>query len=125
MESLVRVYSARGRHVKALPLLRRLLEIREGVLGADNPQLEPVLETVAIAYSAQGYYTEAEPFYRRLLAIKEKAAGPQNPEYAASLEQYALVLRKTHRRDEAARVKARAKDLVTVPAIERVCRSLQ
>ncbi len=45
----------------------------------------------------------------RALVIVEKALGPDHPHVAASLENYAALLRKTGRSDEAARMEARAK----------------
>jgi tetratricopeptide (TPR) repeat protein len=46
--------------------------------------------------------------YRQALAILEKALGPNHPEIAENLDSYALVLRKTGRSAEAAKLEARA-----------------
>ncbi len=51
----------------------------------------------------------AEPLYRRSLAIWEKALGPEHPAVATSLENYAALLRKIGRADEATETEARAK----------------
>ncbi len=53
--------------------------------------------------------TKAEPLHKRVLAIREKALAPRLPLVAQSLENYAALLRKTGRGDEAAKMEARAK----------------
>ncbi len=67
------------------------------------------LNNLAELYRAQGKYAGAEPLYKRALAIWEKALGPDHPHVAQSLENYAVLLRKTGRGDEAAKMEARAK----------------
>ncbi len=66
------------------------------------------LNNLAELYRAQGNYAEAAPLYQRSLAILEKALGPEHPNVAQSLENYAALLRKTGRADEAAEKEARA-----------------
>ncbi len=60
-------------------------------------------------YEAQGRYAEAEPLIKRALAIWEEALGPEHPHVATALENYAALLRKTGRDNEAAKLEARAK----------------
>ncbi len=67
------------------------------------------LNNLAVLYKAQGRYAEAEPLYQRALVIWEKAPGPEHPNVAQSLENYAALLRKTGRSDEATKMEARAK----------------
>ncbi len=43
------------------------------------------------------------------MVIREKALGPEHPHVAKTLMNYAALLRKTGRSDEAARMEARAK----------------
>ncbi len=63
---------------------------------------------MATLYRFQGKYAEAEPLYIRSLAIREKALGVEHLNVAISLENYADLLRKTNRNDEAAKLEARA-----------------
>ena len=51
----------------------------------------------------------AEPLYKRSLVVREKALGLDHPDVAQSLENYADLLRKTGRDDEAKELEARAK----------------
>ncbi len=46
--------------------------------------------------------------YKRLLAMVEKVLGPADPHVATSLENYVMLLRKTNREVEAARMEAHA-----------------
>ena len=63
---------------------------------------------MATLYRLQGKYAEAEPLYKRSLAILEKALGPDHPHIAKSLENYAALLRKTGRGNEALAMETRA-----------------
>ncbi|MCZ6624324.1 MAG: tetratricopeptide repeat protein, partial [Deltaproteobacteria bacterium] len=47
--------------------------------------------------------------FKRALTIAEKFLDPEHPNLAKSLEDYALLMRKTNREAEAARLEARAK----------------
>ena len=51
----------------------------------------------------------AEPLDQRALAILETTLGPEHPDFVNSLENYATLLRKTGRGDEAAKMEARAR----------------
>jgi Tetratricopeptide repeat len=51
----------------------------------------------------------AEPLYQRALAIREKALGPEHPNVATCLENYASLLRKMGRPEEAATLEVRAR----------------
>jgi hypothetical protein len=52
-------------------------------------------------------YEEAEPLYERALDIHEKALGPEHPDTITVLENYAALLRKMSREDEADELEAR------------------
>ena len=54
-------------------------------------------------------YAEAESLNKRDLAIREKVLGPEHPGVAQSLENYAALVRKTGRGNEAAMLEACAK----------------
>ncbi len=66
------------------------------------------LNNLAGLYETLGNYAEAAPLYRRSLAIWERALGPEHPDVAQNLKNYAALLRKTGRADEAAEMEARA-----------------
>ena len=63
---------------------------------------------LAERYYKEGKYDEAEPLYKRALEMMKKSLGPDHPDVAQTLENYAALLRKTGRGDEAAKMEARA-----------------
>ena len=67
------------------------------------------LNNLANLYRDRGWYVDAKPLYQRALAILEKALGSDHPNLATSLENYAALLRKTERGNEAAKLEAHAK----------------
>src|SRR5579883_1823910 len=77
---------AQGRYTDAVPLLQRVLDAQEKELGADDPTLAPVIDSLAAVCRAQGRNADAEKLYARSLGVKEKAAGPDSAELIADLK---------------------------------------
>jgi hypothetical protein len=76
------------------------------------PRLGPVLgQLIRSSGWPQGKHAEAEPLYKRALAIKDKALGPEHPDTAKVLVNYAGLMRKLNRKNEAAKLEARAKGI--------------
>src|SRR2546423_1233224 len=67
---VVKLFAA-GKYDEALPLARRVLEIREKALG-DNILVVYALNNLASIYTGKGKDGEAEPLFRRSLAVLEK-----------------------------------------------------
>jgi CHAT domain-containing protein/tetratricopeptide (TPR) repeat protein len=82
-------------------LAKRLLEIREKALGADNPELAHNLNNLASIHYAQAQYAEAEPLLRRVLAMEEKALGANHPDLASALDDLAEMFQAQGRYAEA------------------------
>jgi tetratricopeptide (TPR) repeat protein len=66
---------------------------------------------LANIHKARGNYDEAEPMFKRALAIFDHALDPQYPRLGAWLTDYADLLRKMKRDDEAAKLEARAAEI--------------
>ena len=66
------------------------------------------LKNLAGLYDSQGKYAKAEPLYQGALAIYKKALGPEHPGVATCLKNYASLLRKMDRSQEAGQLEARA-----------------
>ncbi|TLY36413.1 MAG: tetratricopeptide repeat protein [Nitrospirae bacterium] len=66
------------------------------------------LNNLASLYDTMGRYAEAEPLYRRALAIDEKVLGVEHHNVLTDLQNYAALLRKMKRDDEAAKLEERA-----------------
>src|SRR6266852_2759637 len=72
LNDLAELYKTQGRLADAEPLYRRVLGIREKVLGPDHPDVGTSFNNLAVLYKTQGRFAEAEPLYRRSLGIREK-----------------------------------------------------
>jgi tetratricopeptide (TPR) repeat protein len=80
---------AAGRNDEALPIIERVLAIKEKILGPSHLEVAYSLNNLASLYTAKDNYDKAEPLYQRVLAIKEKALGSDHPGVAVSLHQLA------------------------------------
>ncbi|MBV8858359.1 MAG: CHAT domain-containing protein [Acidobacteria bacterium] len=74
-----------ARFTEARVPLERALEIREKVLGPDDPLVAETLSNLATAYQSTGDYASAEPLKLRALRIMEKTLGPEHPRVAREL----------------------------------------
>ncbi|MFL6229779.1 MAG: CHAT domain-containing tetratricopeptide repeat protein [Pyrinomonadaceae bacterium] len=74
-----------ARFAEARVPLGRALEIREKVLGPDDPLVAETLGALASSYESTGDYARAEPLKVRALRIMEKALGPEHPRVAREL----------------------------------------
>ncbi len=80
-----------GKYSEAIPIARRLLELREKTLGQEHPNTATSLNNLALLYKAMGDYAKAEPLYQRALKIREKALGPEHPGTATTLDSLAAL----------------------------------
>src|SRR5437868_4237636 len=64
------------RYDEALPLARRVLEIREHALGKEHLLVGEAAQNLAAVQTARKNYDEALSLYQRALKILEKAYGP-------------------------------------------------
>ena len=78
-----------------------------------DPRLATSLNNLGEVYRLQRRYAAAEPQHKRALAIREKVLDSEHPDVAQSLENYAALLRKTGRGNEAAWMETRAKAIRT------------
>lgn len=83
-------------------LYKRVLTIREIVLGSDRSEVATSLNNLAGLYYTQGRYAQAEPLLKRSLAILEKTLGQDHPHVVASLNNLATLYKKSDRKKEAA-----------------------
>ena len=90
-----------GKYDEALPLLERVLEVREKTLAQEDPLVADALHTLASIYRSKGDNARAEPLFRRALAIREKVLGEEHPDAAASLNSLAVLYRQTGDYDKA------------------------
>jgi CHAT domain-containing protein len=74
-----------GRRDEALTALLRCLELREKILGPDDPLVGRTLGFLAALYTSSGDYVNAEPLLIRQIQISEKLLGPDNVEVAREI----------------------------------------
>jgi len=75
-----------ARYSQAEELFRKVLAIRERVVGAEHPDVAESLSDLAIFSSYRGNYAQTELLYQRSLAIFEKTLGPEHPTVAKVLQ---------------------------------------
>jgi CHAT domain-containing protein/Tfp pilus assembly protein PilF len=85
-----RLYSA-SRYDDALPVLERVLELRENALGPEHPMVAATLHNLASIYRNKGDYAKAESLHHRSRKIWEKSLGPEDPNVARSLNNLGIV----------------------------------
>ena len=83
---------AQGKYKEAEPLIRRALEIRQRVWGANHPDVANSYNNLASNLQAQGTYAEAEPLLRKSLMICRQALGEHHPHTATCYTNLALNL---------------------------------
>jgi tetratricopeptide (TPR) repeat protein len=86
---------------KMEPILIEALRIREATCGMQHPSVATELKNLARLYLVQERYAIAEPLFKRALMIRERAFGRDHARVADIEEQYAHLLRKTSRDQQA------------------------
>ena len=89
-----------GKEGEAEQLFRRALEINEGLIGPEHPDLVVLLNDLSRLYLKRGAYADAEPLLLRLHAIK-LTKGEDHPEVATVLASLASVRQALGRYDSA------------------------
>jgi TonB family protein len=76
---------------EALPLARRVLEIREKQLAADHELVVFALLNLGSIYLAKANYDDAQAIYKRALTIQEKKFGADNSKLLNAMDNLALL----------------------------------
>lgn len=90
---------------------KRALEIREKNLGVEDPRTAQSYYKLAQLYSAQGRYQEAEPLYLKAITTRAQTLGPNHTAIAAMLDQYAVLLHKMNKEEQARKIEERARKI--------------
>ncbi len=109
LQGLAYFYYLQNRDEKAELYYKRALEILEKALGPDAANNAWSLAGLGYIYSRQGRSQEAEPLFKRALDIRTKVFGPEHPYVLETMNDYAEVLRKLDRIDEAEKLEAQVK----------------
>jgi tetratricopeptide (TPR) repeat protein len=101
LTKLADLYCRLRLYSKMEPILVEALRIREACCGADHLSVSTELKNLARLYLAQERYAIAEPLFKRALIIRERVLGRDHGRVADIEEQYAHLLRKTNRLQQA------------------------
>ena len=117
---MAQVYAAQGRQTDAEPLYR-------GMLSAKELDTVSSLNSLAALLADRNRNAEAEALYKLSIALLDKKGfvtarkpvlNPTDPppvELAETLDQYAALLKKMHKKSDAAKMEARARVLHGLP----------
>jgi tetratricopeptide (TPR) repeat protein len=111
MLNLADVVQAQRKYAEAEKLQRTVLPIFEKAHG-DDPKTATALNNLGANLQMQERYKEAEPVLRRALAMKEKTMGSMSQSVAHTLTNLAEVCEALGRKDEAAKHRARAAEIL-------------
>jgi len=103
------LYADQGRYREAEDVVSRGMKIRERKFGLDNPAVADSVYLLAKIADQKKAYIQAESLYKHALSILEKTRGEAHSETAAVLGDYAQLLRRTNRGQEAEALQARIK----------------
>lgn len=97
-----------GHWAEAGPYIKRIVEIRERVLGQDNLLFATTLGFLSGYYDNIGDYANAEAVGLRAVKIKEKLLGPDHPDVAHELHALSVTYRHRGEDDKAEETQRRA-----------------
>ncbi|WP_421796098.1 tetratricopeptide repeat protein [Haliscomenobacter sp.] len=86
-------------------------EIREKVLGKENPVYASSLHNLGVLYEDMGNIQKAESFYLEAMAIRERALGKEHPDYATSLNSLGIIYMDMGQYEKAEQLYLRAKTI--------------
>lgn len=92
---------AQGSYPEAEALFRRLLTVKENMLGTDHPELISVLDNFAWCFFKQRRHAQAAALFKRILAIEENVLCKDYPGLANTLDNLAAVAVEQGRYEEA------------------------
>jgi tetratricopeptide (TPR) repeat protein len=120
LSTVAQVYAAQGRQSDAEPLYR-------GMLSAKELDTVSSLNSLAALLADRNRNAEAESLYKLSIALLDKKgfvtarkptvnpSDPPPPQLAETLDQYSALLKKMHKKSDAAKMETRARILHGVP----------
>ncbi|MBY0551692.1 MAG: tetratricopeptide repeat protein [Candidatus Obscuribacterales bacterium] len=104
LNGMAYLYHDRDKFHFAEPILKRALAIRATVLDAWSPEIAESLDHLGWLYSEHGHFEEAENLFVRAIEIFNANYGFDHASTARAMENYASLLKKTGRVDEANKI---------------------
>jgi TonB family protein len=87
---VIKLFNA-GKYDEAIPLAKRILQIREKALTPGDARINAAITNLAELYIKKQKYGEAENYYQRLLSVYEKAYVPNPQALAKVLDRMAIL----------------------------------
>jgi tetratricopeptide (TPR) repeat protein len=112
LNNMAALYHTQGKYKMAQDLYNRCLDVKIKLHGEENLEVAVNLHNLAAVHSAKGRWTLAEPLYRRALEIREKALGAEHRDLVPILTNYALMLKRAKRDEEAKQLEERVDVIV-------------
>jgi tetratricopeptide (TPR) repeat protein len=81
-----------GRYIEAENILRKVVEVRTRILGADHPDTLRSRQNLAVALWRRGRYAEAEADFHEIIEREQKVFGPEHPDTLLSRNNLGLIL---------------------------------
>lgn len=106
-QSVVSLYDA-GKYDEALPIARRVVQIRERVLPKDDDKIVAAVINLAEVQFLRGQYSEAQGLFERALHSHERTAGVNSAKLGDVLDRLALVYYRLGRAADTERVYRRS-----------------
>ena len=106
------VYRLQGQFEKAEPLFWQALPMWAKSVGPTHPDMAKGLTSLGYMYEARLEFRKAEPLVKQALKVREMAFGMDHPNIVPSLEQYAALLKRMNRPDEALALTARGQTIL-------------
>src|SRR5438034_5555086 len=108
LANLADAYRVLGKFDRAEVLYARVAFLMEEAFGPSDIHLGAALASTAEAVASQGQYARAKNLYERALSIYLTSLGTEDPRTVRLLSEFAELLVKLNRRDEAEALKAGA-----------------
>jgi hypothetical protein len=86
---------------KACELRSQVFEARRRIHGIEHPVTLSALNNLVCAYSRRGYWAESEKLQLQIIQARVKTIGPTHTDTIQAAANYALILMKLHRVQEA------------------------
>jgi tetratricopeptide (TPR) repeat protein/tRNA A-37 threonylcarbamoyl transferase component Bud32 len=103
-EAIGQAYLSLGEYGKGEPHLRRALDLRRRVLGADHGDTLKTTNDLALLLHDSGRLTDAGRLFGDLLATYRRVLGPEHPDTLTSMNNLGLLFRDLGRRADAERL---------------------
>ncbi|RYP92365.1 hypothetical protein DL770_001567 [Monosporascus sp. CRB-9-2] len=94
-------YLMLGKYEKAEQIWRQILELREAVLGREDPETLTSMGNLVFVLNRQGKCEEAEQIHRQTLELTKAVLGREDPGTLTSMNDFANVLKSQGRYEEA------------------------